>query len=117
MAYDYCVRSEKHTPSNPDHPDLKDPYRDMRMLVRKMRPEEEAQRPYDFGNVRQAQLAVDGYASKMNEIMGRGGQTPSKTTKTGQWDYGTKSNKSKATRPDGWQTMDAMYSPDTRKNK
>jgi hypothetical protein len=34
-----------------------------------MRPEEENQRPYDFGNVNQAQLAVDGYASRVGKML------------------------------------------------
>lgn len=57
--------STKIVVCNPLHPDVLDPQRDLKMLVRRMKPEEEDQRPYDFGNVGQNQLSVDGYASKL----------------------------------------------------
>lgn len=109
MAYDHCVRSEKYSPSDPNHPDLVDPYRELRKLVRPMRPEEENQRSYDFGNVNQRQLAVDGYASKAEAAIMGGARPPTNGERRMNALLNkkpdTKSNKSQATKPDGWQTF------------
>lgn len=99
MAYDYRAEG-KCALANPNHPDLVDPYRELRKLVRPMKPEEEDQKPYDFGNVKQNQLAVDGYASKVEAMIG-GRKREGQERLTVRLDKGIKSGHSQATRPGG----------------
>lgn len=108
MASGHRAENTKYTSihANPKHPDLEDPYREIRKLMRPMRPNEEAQRPYDFGNVNQAQLAVDGYAARVAAAFNSGARSPKYDDKyrNGNIKEKDRSAKSQATRPDGWQT-------------